>query len=51
MSKMTLKTNVLRIADFINKVVGTRKVPDDKKGAVVMKLDVEVGNLMASNRD
>lgn len=33
---------VIRIADYINKVVGTRKIPDNKKGTVVMKLDVEV---------
>ena len=32
---------MLRIADFINRVVGTRKIPDNRKGAVVMKLDVE----------
>ena len=31
-----------RIADYINKVVGTRKIPEFKTGAVVMKLDVEV---------
>ena len=31
-----------RIADYVNKVVGTRKIPNGKKGAVVIKLDVEV---------
>ena len=36
---------MLRIADFINKVVGTRMIPDNRKGVVVMKLDVEVGNV------
>ena len=34
--------NVMRIAEYINDVVGTRKIPNDGKGAVVMKLDVEV---------
>lgn len=33
---------VIRIAEFITKTVGTRQIPNDKKGAVVMKLDVEV---------
>ena len=31
-----------RIADYINKVVGTRKLPSGRTGVVVMKLDVEV---------
>ena len=34
--------NVMRIAEYINDVVGTRQIPNDGKGAVVMKLDVEV---------
>ena len=32
----------MRIAEYINDVVGTRQIPNDGKGAVVMKLDVEV---------
>ena len=32
----------MRIAEYINDVVGTRKIPNGGKGAVVMKLDVEV---------
>ena len=32
---------VVRIAEFINKVVGTRKITN-ARGAAVMKLDVEV---------
>ena len=38
----TFDITVIRIADYINNVVGTRKIPGNKKGAVVMKLDVEV---------
>ena len=41
-----------RIADYVNKVVGTRKIPNGKKGAVVIKLDVEVklnSNLLKNN--
>ena len=34
--------NVVRIAEYIRDVVGNRKLPNKKKGAVVMKLDVEV---------
>ena len=33
---------VIRIAEFIMKTVGTRQIPNGGKGAVVMKLDVEV---------
>ena len=33
---------VIRIAEYINKYVATRRIPTGKKGAVVMKLDVEV---------
>ena len=32
---------IVRIAEFINDVVGTRKLPTKEPGAVVMKLDVE----------
>ena len=35
---------VIRIAEYINKFVATRRIPTGKKGAVVMKLDVEVTN-------
>ena len=34
---------VIRISEFINKYVATRRIPQGKRGAVVMKLDVEVG--------
>ena len=36
---------IVRIAEYINTVVGTRRIVDNKAGpapAVVMKLDVEV---------
>ena len=33
---------VVRIAEYIMKTVGTRQIPNGGKGAVVMKLDVEV---------
>ena len=38
----TFTVPVIRIADFINKVVATRSLPADQPGVVVMKLDVEV---------
>ena len=34
--------NVIRIAEYIKDIVGTRKIPNNVKGAVVLKLDVEV---------
>ena len=37
---------VIRISEYINKYVATRHIPPGKKGAVVMKLDVEVIALM-----
>jgi len=37
----TYEVNIIRIADYINKVVGTRKLPSGRTGVVVMKLDVE----------
>jgi len=37
----TTTVPVIRIADFINKVVATRALPENKSGVVVMKLDVE----------
>ena len=37
------EVRVIRIAEYINTVVATRKRPDNSPGAVVMKLDVEVG--------
>ena len=40
-AKMTT-VPVIRIADFINNVVATRALPENKSGVVVMKLDVEV---------
>ena len=33
---------VIRISEYINTYVATRKIPAGKRGAVVMKLDVEV---------
>ena len=41
-SKVLTDVPVVRIAEFIRDVVGTRQISEDKKGAVVMKLDVEV---------
>ena len=37
------EVRVIRIAEYINTVVATRRRPDNSPGAVVMKLDVEVG--------
>ena len=38
----TKEVRSIRIAEFINSVVGQRKIPENRgKGAVVMKLDVE----------
>ena len=36
---------VVRIAQYIKEVVATRKLPKGRKGSVVMKLDVEGGEL------
>ena len=36
---------VVRIAQYINEVVATRKLPEGRKGSVVMKLDVEGGEV------
>ena len=33
---------VIRISEYINNYVATRRIPPGKRGAVVMKLDVEV---------
>ena len=33
---------VIRISEYINAYVATRQIPPGKRGAVVMKLDVEV---------
>ena len=41
-SKVLADISVVRIAEYIKEVVGKRSIPDNKKGAVVMKLDVEV---------
>ena len=35
---------IIRIAEYINTVVGSRKVRDKSKAAVIMKLDVEVSS-------
>ena len=39
--KATYEVDIIRIADYIKNIVGTRSVPEGKKGVVVMKLDVE----------
>ena len=41
-SKVLVDVSVVRIAEYVKDVVGKRSIPDNKKGAVVMKLDVEV---------
>ena len=41
-SSVLTDISVVRIAKYIKEVVGERSIPDKKKGAVVMKLDVEV---------
>ena len=41
-SKVLEDVSVMRIAEYVKKVVGKRSIPHGKKGAVVMKLDVEV---------
>ena len=33
---------VIRIAEYINDVVAKRKVPANRNGSVIMKIDVEV---------
>ena len=33
--------DVMRISEYIIKIVGQRKIPENRQGAVVMKLDVE----------
>ena len=43
-SKVLVDVSVVRIAENIKEVVGKRSIPHNKKGAVVMKLDVEVMN-------
>ena len=41
-SKVLADISVVRIAEYVKEVVGKRSIPHSKKGAVVMKLDVEV---------
>ena len=41
-SKVLTDVSVVRIAEYVMEVVGKRSIPHGKKGAVVMKLDVEV---------
>ena len=41
-SKVLEDVSVVRIAEYIKDIVGKRSIPHSKKGAVVMKLDVEV---------
>ena len=45
-SKVLADISVVRIAEYVKEVVGTRSKPHGKKGAVVMKLDVEVMDLI-----
>ena len=45
-SQVLADVSVVRIAEYIREVVGRRSIPQNKKGAVVMKLDVEVMDLM-----
>ena len=45
MNKTYHTVPVIRISEYINKYVATRHIPPGKKGAVVMKLDVEVSSL------
>ena len=42
MNKTYHTVPVIRISEYINKYVATRHIPPGKRGAVVMKLDVEV---------
>ena len=41
-SSVLADISVVRIAEYVKEAVGKRSIPDNKKGAVVMKLDVEV---------
>ena len=41
-SKVLTDVSVVRIAEYVKEVVGQRLIPQNKKGAVIMKLDVEV---------
>ena len=41
-SSVLTDISVVRIAEYVKEVVGKRSIPHNKKGAVVMKLDVEV---------
>ena len=45
-SQVLADVSVVRIAEYIREVVGRRSIPHGKKGAVVMKLDVEVMDFM-----
>ena len=45
-SKVLADISVVRIAEYIKEVVGKRSIPHSKKGAVVMKVDVEVMDLI-----
>ena len=44
------EVEVIRIADYINNVVGERRITNSKRGAVVMKLDVEVSTSLYPNK-
>ena len=45
-SSVLTDISVVRIAEYVKEVVGKRSIPHGKKGAVVMKLDVEVMDLI-----
>ena len=45
-SKVLADISVVRIAEYVKEVVGKRSIPNSNKGAVVMKLDVEVMDLI-----
>ena len=45
-SSVLADISVVRIAEYVKEVVGKRSIPGNKKGAVVMKLDVEVTDLI-----
>ena len=46
-SSVLIDISVVRIAEYVKEVVGKRSIPHSKKGAVVMKLDVEVMDLIS----
>ena len=43
--KRTYEVEIIRIAEYIQQVIGRRKIPNGRRGVVVMKLDVEVSEI------